>query len=93
VTDQDKLVYVNNVVLTKLLESPMLAQQPASNSREQFNKSPDLNAELMNALMDAFDAHKTMSTQALNSELTQAGILDMLLNHLNPWEWLRAKAG
>ncbi len=41
-TDQDKLVYVNKVLLGKLLESETLIQQAASNSKEQFVSSPDL---------------------------------------------------
>jgi len=43
-TDADKLVYVREVLRTKLLESPLLQQQAANNSREQFRTSPDLSA-------------------------------------------------
>ena len=56
-TDQDKLVYVNNVIKGKLLESETLQQQAANNTKEQFANSPDLKAELMNAIMGALDAH------------------------------------
>ncbi len=73
-TDQDKLVYVNNVILGKLLESPTLQQQAVSNTKEQFANSPDLKTELLNAIMGALDAHTAMSTQALNSELVQRGM-------------------
>ena len=45
-TDQDKLVYVNNVIKGKLLESETLAQQAANNTKEQFANSPDLDSEL-----------------------------------------------
>ncbi len=38
-TDQDKLVYVNNVIKGKLLESETLRQQAANNTKEQFNSS------------------------------------------------------
>jgi type I restriction enzyme, R subunit len=41
-SDQDKLVYVNNVLKGKLLESTTLAQQAANNTKEQFANSPDL---------------------------------------------------
>ena len=34
-TDNDKLVYVNNVILGKLLESKVLIQQALNNSKEQ----------------------------------------------------------
>ena len=84
---------VNHVIKGKLLESKMLAQQAASNAKEQFANSPDLRTELRNAMMDAFDAHTTMSTQALNSEVVQAGILEILLNHAGLWESLRERAG
>jgi type I restriction enzyme R subunit len=90
-TDQDKLVYVNNVIRGKLLESTKLQQQAANNSKEQFANSPDLNAELMNAIMGALDAHTVMSTQALNSPVIQRGLKDILLNHARLWETLRAK--
>jgi hypothetical protein len=41
-TDDDKLVYVNNVLKGKLLESRLLMQQAANNTKEQFANSPDL---------------------------------------------------
>jgi type I restriction enzyme, R subunit len=88
-TDQDKLVYVNHVIKGKLLESETLRQQAASNTKEQFANSPDLNTELLNAIMGALDAHNSMSTQALNSTAVQGGIKDILLNHSRLWETLR----
>ena len=90
-TDQDKLIYVNNVIKGKLLESETLRQQAANNSKEQFANSPDLKNEIMNAIMDALDAHTLMSTQALNSPTVQGGIKDILLNHAGLWESLRGK--
>jgi hypothetical protein len=91
-TDQDKLVYVNNVIKGKLLESVTLQKQAASNTKEQFANSPDLNTELLNAIMGALDAHTAMSTQALNSTAVQRGLKDILLNYSQLWETLRAKA-
>jgi hypothetical protein len=35
-TDQDKLVYVNNVIMGKLLESETLKQQATNNTKEQL---------------------------------------------------------
>ena len=67
-TDQDKLVYVNNVIMGKLLESETLKQQATNNTKEQFANSPDLETELMNAIIGALEAHTAMSTQALGSE-------------------------
>jgi len=88
-TDQDKLVYVNNVIKGKLLESETLRQQATSNSKEQFANSPDLKTELLNAIMGALDAHTLMSTQALNSISVQSGLKDILLNHAGLYEGLR----
>lgn len=91
VTDQDQLVYVTHVIMGKMLESPMLAQQAANNTKEQFDTSPDLMPAVQNAVIEALDAHTSMSTQALNSEAVMSGILDILLNHAKLWERLRAQ--
>ncbi len=40
----------------------------------------------------ALDAHTLMRTQALNSEAIQSGLKDILLNHAQLWEALRATA-
>lgn len=92
VTDNDKLVYVNNVLKGKLLESEILVTQAGNNSKEQFANSPDLNTQLMNAIMDALAANTTMSTQALNSEKVRAGLLDVLLGPGQLYEALRERA-
>ena len=88
-TDQDKLVYVNNVIKGKLLESETLRQQATNNTKEQFANSPDLKTELLNAIMGALDAHNLMSSQALNSPAIQGGLKDILLNHSGLYETLR----
>ena len=90
-TDQDKLVYVQNVIKGKLLESETLRQQATSNTKEQFANSPDLKQELVGAIMGALDAHTAMSTQALNSPAIQDGMKDILLNYARLWETLREK--
>ena len=91
-TEQDKLVYVNNVIKGKLLESETLQQQATNNTKEQFANSPDLKTELLNAIMGALDAHNAMSTQALNSPTIQGGMKDILLNHADLYEALRERA-
>ena len=91
-TENDKLIYVNNVIKGKLLESKMLMQQATNNTKEQFANSPDLKTEIMNAVMSALDAHNTMSTQALNSEMVREGLRDILLGHAGLYESLRAQA-
>ena len=91
-TDQDKLVYVQNVIMGKLLESETLQTQAANNTKEQFASSPDLDPECLNAYMDALEAHTLMSTQALNSPAVRAGIKNILLNYAGLYEALRAQA-
>ncbi|MEQ8853919.1 type I restriction endonuclease [Gimesia sp.] len=91
-TDNDKLVYVNNVILGKLLESETLVKQAGSNTKEQFGNSPDLNFELTEAIMNALDAHTEMSSQALNSDTIKQGLKDILLNHTNLYEALRERS-
>ncbi|MCY0909840.1 MAG: DEAD/DEAH box helicase family protein [Sulfobacillus thermotolerans] len=92
-TDDDKLVYVNSVLKGKLLESGVLVQQAASNTKEQFANSPDLSNELMNAIMDAFTAHTAMSKQALNSEKVRHALKDILLGPAQLYEALREQGG
>ena len=89
-TDQDKLVYVNNVIKGKLLESEMLRTQAANNSKEQFAASPDLDKSLDSAIIDAMDAHQEMSRQALNSAEVKRRIKEILLRHAGLYEALRA---
>jgi type I restriction enzyme R subunit len=83
---------VNNVLKGKLLESETLMQQAANNTKEQFSNSPDLSNELMNAVMDAFAAHNTMSRQALESERVRSGLRDILLGPAQLYEALRERA-
>ena len=64
-TDDDQLVYVNNVIKGKLLESEELTVQAVNNTKAQFAASPTLSKELTNAIIDALAAHTTMSKQAL----------------------------
>ncbi|HEU4708858.1 MAG TPA: type I restriction endonuclease subunit R, partial [Methylophilaceae bacterium] len=91
-SDEDKLVYVNNVLKGKLLESEILVRQANNNTKEQFSNSPDFANELMNAIMDALTAHTTMSKQALDSEIVRSGLKDILLGPAKLYEALRDKA-
>ena len=92
-TDDDQLVYVNNVIKGKLLESEELATQAANNTKAQFANSPTLSKELLNAVMDALAAHSTMSKQALDSEKVRDGLKDVLLGPAQLYEALRERAG
>jgi len=91
-SDGDKVTYVRAVIRGKLMESTTLQQQAAANSKEQFANSPDFGREFLEAVMGAFDAHKVMSTQTLNSVDVQNGMKDLLLNHTNLYEDLRDQA-
>ncbi len=91
-SEDDKLVYVNNVIKGKLLESELLQQQAVNNTKEQFGNSPDLQKELTNAIINALDAHTAMSTQALNQPSVLLGLKDILLNNAGLHEALRERA-
>jgi type I restriction enzyme R subunit len=88
-TDDDKLVYVNNVLKGKLLESEKLRKQAANNTKEQFANSPDLSKAILDAVMDALEAHTTMSTQALESAAVREGLKAVLLGPAQLYEALR----
>ena len=91
-TDDDRLVYVNSV-RGKLLESDELVLQAQNNSKAQFEASPTLSSEIMNAIMDALAAHSTMSKQALESEKVRDGLKDVLIGPAGLYEALRQKGG
>jgi len=90
-TDQDQLSFVYTVQ-GKMLESEVLRKQAANNSKEQFANSPDLKKEMMNAIMEALDAHSAMSADVLNSPTMQNGIISFLLYQYRLWETLRGVA-
>lgn len=91
VTDDDRLIYVNNVLKGKLLENKTLIQQAANNTKQQFASSPAFAAALRDAIMDAFEAHSDMSRQALNSADVRQGIQDVLLGPGRIYETLRTQ--
>jgi len=90
-TDDDKLGYVNTVLKGKLLESEILVQQATNNTKEQFASSPDLDQEMLNAIMDALAAHTVMSKQALDSERVRQGLKDILLGPGQLYEALQRR--
>lgn len=89
-TDIDQLVYVNDVIKGKMLESQELVAQAMNNSKAQFNASPSLMPELDDAIIDALDAHQKMSQIALSSPKVRAGLLEILLGPGQLYEALRA---
>jgi type I restriction enzyme R subunit len=91
-TPGDKLVYVNDVIIGKMMESAQLVEQAVNNTKEQFDNSPDLLRVLIDAAMDAEAAHALMSRQTLQSAATQRDLLTIALREGKLWERLRAKA-
>ena len=91
-TPGDKLVYVNDVIIGKMMESTRLVEQAVNNTKEQFDNSPDLLKVLIDAAMDAEAAHTLMSRQTLQSAATQRDLLAIALREGRLWERLRAKA-
>ncbi len=91
-TEGDQLVYVNDVIKGKLLESQALVTQANNNTKAQFENSPTLDTAILDAIMDALDAHQTMSKQALDSQRVRAGLKSILLGPAQLYESLRQRA-
>jgi len=77
------------VIKGKMLESEILREQAANNSKQQFANSPDFQREMVNAFMSALEAHTLMSSQALSSNRVQEGIKQILLGPAMLYEALR----
>jgi type I restriction enzyme R subunit len=90
-TDGDQLSHATTLN-EKVLESKVLQQQAANNSKEQFASSPDLSGEILEAIMTAMDVQTELSTRAINSKEIQEGLKRIMLNQLGLYEKLRAKA-
>ncbi|WP_405119757.1 type I restriction endonuclease subunit R [Pseudomonas leptonychotis] len=90
-TDGDKLSWLNSQ-REKLLESEVLTQQAANNSKEQFASSPDLTRVFIDALIDSHSAQSNLSLQALNSEQIQREVINLLLGPARLYEALRGQA-
>jgi len=88
-TDDDQLIYLNNVIKGKLMESEALRTQARNNSKTQFANSPTLANEILDAIMDALNAHETMSSQALASQKVRDGLKEILLGPGQLYEALR----
>ena len=89
VSDDDQLIYVNNVLKGKLLQSDTLAEQAANNTKEQFSNSPDLVKAIESAIIDALETYQGLGHQALGSKKIQQGLKDILLGPGGLYEELR----
>ncbi|SIR42254.1 hypothetical protein, partial [Bosea sp. TND4EK4] len=76
----------------KMLRSQLRALKLTGPRPDGYN-SPTLRAELMNAIMDALEAHTSLSKQALGSQKVQEGLKDVLLGPAQLYEALRLRAG
>jgi type I restriction enzyme R subunit len=76
-TDADLLNYAHHV-RDKMLESEVLAQQAATNSKEQFALG-DFNTIMMDAVIEGLDNYQSMASQVLGSEKVKKGFADLLL--------------
>ncbi len=92
ITDNDVLAYVDGALKGKFLDTELLIQQADSNTKEQFDNSPDLRKTLVHAIMDAMETHKIMGMQALNSPRRQEGLLAALLGPGNLYGELKQRA-
>lgn len=92
VTDGDQLSFVATLN-GKVQESETLVQQATNNSKEQLSNSPALTQAILDAIIDAFEAHSTMSRQALDSFQVRDGLKDVLLGPGQLYEALRRKSG
>lgn len=90
-SEGDQLSY-HNALQTKLLESNELVTQAKNNTKAQFAASPTLDDRLLGAIIDALEAHTSMSKQALDSASVRAGLKDVLLGPGQLYEQLRAGA-
>ena len=62
------------------------------NHSQRTPRDFDLGFEVEGAIIDALDAHTTMSTQALESKQVQREIIKILLDHSSLYEDLRERA-
>lgn len=89
-TEGDQLSYASTIA-EKTLESKILQQQAASNSKQQFANSPDLTDEILTAIIDSADAQTELSKRALNSSDIRDGLKRLLIERLGLYEKLRLR--
>lgn len=88
-TDDDKLNYVNGFLKSHMLASEELKLQAMNNTRAQFDNSPTLRREFMDAVMDSDAAFNSMSRKVLASDALREELLRVLLGPGQLYEALR----
>jgi len=92
-TDDDQLHYVNGFLKSHMLASEELQVQAMANTKAQFDNSPTLQREFLDAVMDSDTAFDTMSRQVLASERLREDLLKILLGPGDLYGALRRMAG
>jgi type I restriction enzyme, R subunit len=77
-SEADVLAYATHI-RDKLLENPVLAQQAASNSKEQFAMG-NFQSALMQAVVGGLGSYKAMATQVLQQPHVKEGFGKLLLD-------------
>lgn len=77
-TDADLLNYANHI-RDKMMENEVLAQQAATNSKEQFALG-DFNDVMMDTVIEGLDNYQSMASQVLGNEQVKKGFVDLLLD-------------
>ncbi len=77
-TDADLLNYANHI-RDKMMENEVLAQQAATNSKEQFALG-DFNDVMMDTVIEGLDNYQSMASQVLGNERVKKGFADLLLD-------------
>ena len=75
------------------MESETHVERVSHNSKQQFSNSLDLRKAILDAIIDAMEAHSTRSKEALESSQVRKGLKDVLLGPGQPYEALKNKSG
>ncbi len=78
-TDADRIHYVNHLA-GKMMESDLLAQQAAANHKAQFGDSPDFMNAYEDAVIAAYENHKSMSEQVMAKAHVKQAMAALLLD-------------
>lgn len=76
-SEADLLSYARHIT-GKLLENPMLAQQAANNTKEQFAMG-DFPTAFTNTIVDALESYQSMADQVLSKDATRQGFERLVL--------------
>ena len=78
-TDADKVNYAKHI-RDKMLESETLSMQAAANKKDQFGASPDFLKSFEDAVISAYENHRSMSEQVLSKGNVKKAMAAMLLD-------------